>query len=195
MIKHLLKISSNILIICLFFIQNVSAQQICDSDKPRSTLIDNFQLTSSGFVIQNYYDNESKQRKKRYWMACSVGQIWTGLDCEDSRQELNFKKATERVNSIRFAGFEDWKIPSVEEFRSIIEWQCKSPAVDQLFFPGIDFYSYWTRDKSKKNKDLVWVIDFLTGEAMYAHTSQKNYIIALREERTSLAQINRNLSQ
>ena len=75
-------------------------------------------------------------------MACSYGQLWTGLDCAGARKDFSYKVAEQTVSNLRYAGFDDWRLPTIEEFRSIIEWQCESPAVDQLFFPGIDYYSY-----------------------------------------------------
>ncbi len=57
------------------------------------------------------------------WMRCSLGQIWTGNDCEDSAQTYTWeqaKSAIEGLNEQSYAGYSDWRLPNIEELKTLI---------------------------------------------------------------------------
>ncbi len=52
------------------------------------------------------------------WMRCAVGQTWTGSTCTGKAKEFNWETAKEQTAN--FAGYSDWRIPSIKELRSLV---------------------------------------------------------------------------
>lgn len=60
------------------------------------------------------------------WMRCSVGQEWDGKTCTGEAKEFTWEAAQEaRVN---FAGYSDWRMPTVDELRTLIYCSNGKPA-------------------------------------------------------------------
>lgn len=61
------------------------------------------------------------------WMRCSLGQMWNGVTCTGSATKYEWKKmlgidafkAIAQMNNIGFGGYNDWRLPDIEELSSI----------------------------------------------------------------------------
>jgi len=54
---------------------------------------------------------------KLMWMRCSVGQTWDGKTCQGEAKRFEWEEAKQQTAS--FAGYSDWRIPSVKELRTL----------------------------------------------------------------------------
>ena len=52
------------------------------------------------------------------WMRCSVGQIWTGGTC--TGKPKGFERSDAMRQSMDYAGYSDWRPPSVSELNSLV---------------------------------------------------------------------------
>jgi len=71
----------------------------------------------------------------------------------------------EAVNAENYLGHSDWRMPSIEELRSIVDYTRYEPAIDTDYFPRtmIDNY-YWSATANASYSGLAWVIYFGNGD-------------------------------
>lgn len=49
-----------------------------------------------------------------------------------------------KLNGERFGGFDDWRMPSEEELKNLLDFTAAGPTIDPLFFPHTAADSYWS---------------------------------------------------
>lgn len=77
------------------------------------------------------------------WMRCSVGKKWTGSTCSGTSQNMNWSGAL--AYTADFAGYADWRLPSVYELKSIVEYAARGPAANTALFPALP--NLWSADQ------------------------------------------------
>jgi len=63
------------------------------------------------------------------------------------------------VNINGFAGFSDWRVPNLKVLISIVEWQCREPAINVSIFPATPNLVYWTATPPIANAANAWAVD------------------------------------
>ncbi len=111
--------------------------------------------------------------------------IETGLMWQQSGSEayMEFKNAEQwiiELNRNGFAGFHDWRLPTLEEAMSLMEPEqanglCSSPIFD-------DKQTWiWTADRSAGESQIAWVVNFLGGYCSWSYIDKnKFYVRAVR---------------
>ncbi len=70
------------------------------------------------------------------WARCAVGQ--TGAACTGSgNDQLTWGQALTVARESTHAGFDDWRVPNIEELVSLVETGCHTPAINTVVFPNI----------------------------------------------------------
>jgi hypothetical protein len=57
---------------------------------------------------------------------------------------MNWADAKVHVKKLRTAGFNDWRLPSVQELVAILDYSRANPAIDKKAFPNCKSEWYWT---------------------------------------------------
>ncbi|GAD76591.1 hypothetical protein VAZ01S_047_00040 [Vibrio azureus NBRC 104587] len=82
------------------------------------------------------------------------------------------------VNESRLCGAENWRLPTVIELSSLINFGTNGLKVDHRFFPTINNGIYWTFNSFLPDSDDAWYISFSTGHSSYrSKTNTANYLI------------------
>ncbi len=68
------------------------------------------------------------------WQRCAVGQTWNGLTCEGEAAGFTFAEAQAISSSL--GGHVDWRLPSVWELMSIVDFDESTPAINGDLFPN-----------------------------------------------------------
>ena len=87
------------------------------------------------------------------WKRCLQGK--SGPDCATGdAAEFRWVDALNDARGESFSGYEDWRLPKVDELCSIVAADATNPAVDGSVFPGTDGAEAWTASAN---------LDFATG--------------------------------
>jgi hypothetical protein len=90
------------------------------------------------------------------------------------------------LNTGNFGGKNDWRLPSVRELQSIVNYSIappSGPTINTIFFPHtIDFSDYWSSTHSIWcDLNEAWTINFFLGQtASLSNTGNSRYVRAVR---------------
>jgi len=127
-----------------------------------------------------YHDNGNgtitDQETGYTWFRCSAGQVWSDGRCKGRAILRNFDDAQAWAAQAQVANLSNWRIPEIDEMSSIIEKDCRSPAVDINAFPGIEPESYWSNKDNFWSSSMAWSLFFFKGD----YYSQQGKVFELR---------------
>lgn len=111
-----------------------------------------FELQNGGIVV---YDHAS-------------GLMWHQSGSRDDMNYENTRNYISRLNHEQFAGYNDWRLPTLEEAMSLMEPAKKNGGlyIDQVFDPRQ--MRIWTSDFRKDS--MAWVVRFDSGYCDYTYT-------------------------
>ena len=110
----------------------------------------------------------------------------TSLTWSHTLGEGNFKKAEKLIaeaNKMKLGGFDDWRLPTVEELFCLADRSRHSPAIDTNFFPDTKSDWYWTSSSSAFDSGGAWVVGFSGGGSSGFGRSGSAFVRAVRSAR------------
>lgn len=138
----------------LLFTSPVSATQTCRSDLNASTPTSRFLNNGDGTVTDSV--------TKLTWKRCSEGV--SGKTCESgSAVTYTWPEAIEAAAASTFAGKKDWRLPTIQELDSIIEYKCTMPSVNADIFPVTPISNFWSSSPFAGYPNGSWNINFNDG--------------------------------
>jgi c(7)-type cytochrome triheme protein len=102
------------------------------------------------------------------WMRCPQGQNWDGATCSEGRAWYMMNSWDDAMRGlarkpVRHGGHEDWRLPELEELRTLVDLTCSDPATNIEVFPNTGSWNFWTSTPSDWNDAYAWRIDFANG--------------------------------
>lgn len=150
-----------LLIISLSISKQILAGSICDeyidNDWPNSRYT--VETISSDAIVT---DN----RTGLMWKQCSEGLSATNC-VAGSINTYTWQQALEvpaAENVTGFAGYTDWRLPNIEEIRSLAAKNCYFPSINQIAFPNTESTWYWSSSPYAENADRSWILSFSFGD-------------------------------
>ena len=144
--------------------------QRCKDSKTATTPTSDFVINSNGTAVH--------KKTGLMWKRCIEG--LSGADCQGKPKKLFWQDMVEEYKSPRFAGMRGWRVPTVDELKSIIEKKCKGPALNLEIFPDASKLPNWTSSEVEGG-DKVWQMYITSGVAIKASKAAAS---ALRLVRT-----------
>ena len=121
-------------------------------------------FTPSNDFTDNGNGTVTHKKTGLMWQRCSVGQTWTNSICSGSALRMPYNSAITQASTL--AGYGDWRVPTLNELRTILEYKNHSPTISNSLFPNTDFdFWYWSTTNSSfyRYLDYVWVLSFNDG--------------------------------
>ena len=98
------------------------------------------------------------------WQQCPQGR--SGPTCGGTESRVSWSAALELARTSNHGGFDDWRLPTIHELYSVLEWGCHLPALNQTHFPGeVGGRLYWSSTSDVVLPDRVLVIDTSRGDS------------------------------
>jgi hypothetical protein len=95
----------------------------------------------------------------------------------------------QKLNSERFKGYNNWRLPTLEEAMSLVEPEEIKRKGKGFFAPKLklhihhlfgDQYEFWTGDK--KDNSMPWRVEFFYGSCIYTSISSSAHVCAVRSD-------------
>lgn len=106
-----------------------------------------------------------------------TGLIWAA---ETSPNELNWEEAKRYCANLEIGGYTDWRLPTIDELRTIVDKSRGNPAINTDFFPDTKSSSYWSSTTNANDTNRAWYIYFRDGLDNYYYKSYYGYVRAVR---------------
>lgn len=132
-------------------------------------------LSSSGSSGQasNFIDHQngtvSDTTHGLMWKKCSEGQSWrqAGNSCDGNAAGLSWDDALNQVEILNadqgFAGFKDWRLPTIKELATLVAYDRPSP-IDLNVFPATPSLWYWSGTPFQRQATRAWFVAFGSGD-------------------------------
>ena len=105
----------------------------------------------------------------------STGLVWQ-KDTEPGT--YSWQDALEYCEGLDLAGHTDWRLPTIRELLSIVNYGRFDPAIDPVF--GAVSSWYWSSSTDVGSPGLAWGVGFSGGCVLYNHKSIGHYVRAVR---------------
>ena len=121
------------------------------------------------------------------WKRCLEGQ--SGSDCASgsasgSAEAFTWQQALQRAQTVNssggFAGFSDWRLPTIKELSSLVEHQCVDPAINLTRFPNASNHWLWSSSAVAGSSNSAWLVGFSHGYALWGYRSYNGQLRLVR---------------
>ena len=117
------------------------------------------------------------------WKQCVEG--LSGNTCAiGSAETFNWQQALQRAQTVNssggFAGFSDWRLPTIKELSSLVEHQCVDPAINLTRFPNASNHWLWSSSAVAGSADNAWGVYFNGGSTDWYNEDDYNQVRLVR---------------
>lgn len=111
----------------------------------------------------------------------------TNLMWEDTphvrEAKIRQPRAKEYCSELTLGGFNDWRLPSIQELLTIIDYNRVSPAIIKAFSYIEDESFYWTKTRVADEYDAFWGVNFKRGYSSKASEYYDRYVRCVRSSK------------
>ena len=115
------------------------------------------------------------------WKVCSEGQEWSSpATCSGTAASHNWQQALELAGSKSFASFNDWRLPNIDELRSIVAYDRYDPAINLTIFSATPSANYWSSSPYANDSNEAWLVYFDNGNTDFYNRDNKYFVRLVR---------------
>lgn len=163
---------------------DVNGNTLPDSATVWAMVMDNvtgliWEVKHNADEIANYIDPNDADNKYTWYESTFIkdgiypGTPGNGTDTEDIIKQLNDSK---------YGSYADWRLPTLDEIMTIIDYGNTDMAIDQKFFANLNSFLYWTSSQCAGVYEghCTLAIDMTNGMDLGCSKHQSMYAIAVR---------------
>ena len=175
----------------LLYLDRVARADQLEAQRQRETLLDG--IAQDYAERGTYFDTELQL----LWTRCAFGQEWTMAgDCGGVAQMLTLAQAQLIAAEYQLNGYDDWRLPSVDELLSIVScagadsqssWdsgQCQDNAfalaVGNQLFPNNPVGVYWSQSQSPERSYFNQAVEPASGKIHHVDKAYSYYLLLVR---------------
>ena len=106
----------------------------------------------------------------------------TGLMWQDTEETNNFTwaEACDYCRKLRLGGYADWRLPHIDELKSLVDDTRSDPAIKPIF-RHTRSGGYWSITEVAGDSSLAWFVLFFNGNDNCFGKSNEFYVRCVRE--------------
>ncbi|MEM7180473.1 MAG: DUF1566 domain-containing protein [Spirochaetota bacterium] len=164
------------------------AEISCNSpEKEQFPMQDADKQRTSAFLVQKPLGFPEQRITQDYasglrWKYCPQGKQGDFCDATEET-EFNLIAAIESCRSLNlanqekgYAGISGWRLPSVQELATILDYGHSSPVLNQAIFPGTSIDRYWTISPNREVTDSYYSLNMHSAEVA-SHTFDNKHSV------------------
>ena len=98
-----------------------------------------------------------------------------------SADRLTFKDAEAYCKALRTGGHDDWRLPTIQELLSLVDYTHHDPAIDTAAFPDTKSSWYWSSSPGASAPAVfAWIVSFYNGSADCHGRANTAFVRAVR---------------
>jgi len=106
-----------------------------------------------------------------------TGLMWTRANVAGGR--MNWTEAKKAAEAVTLGGHTDWKLPTIRQLLSIVDYERSSPSIDPAF--ECDSAWYWSSTPYQPSLgDCAWVVHFGSGRSDWSNQTVGYHVRAVR---------------
>jgi hypothetical protein len=110
------------------------------------------------------------------WQKCSMGQN-NDASCSGTATMATWANAVSYCDSLDFAGRTDWRLPNVNELKSIADRSTWNPVIDAVAFPATVANPYWSSSTYVPNTANAWSVYFFGFGFVFPYNKTDSYYV------------------
>lgn len=117
----------------------------------------------------------------------STGLVWQQNTARNASGNyidyMTWEETLAYCEALDLGGYTDWRLPTIKELRSLVDYGGFGPAIDETFFPNTVSGNYWSSTTVSDSTNKAWVVYFLNGysyPSYYKSSSVNMFIRAVR---------------
>lgn len=92
----------------------------------------------------------------------------------------NWNDAIEYCESLLFSGYNDWRLPNINELLSIADRTKYNPAINSVF-SNVNSSDYWSSTTYASGTSNAWVVNFYYGNVDWLSKTYSYYVRCVRD--------------
>jgi len=104
----------------------------------------------------------------------------------------NIEELVSRVNRTSLCGFNDWRLPTLTELATLVNFGRSAPAVDLAYFPNTKDGFYWSHSPDAKLGERAWAVNFQFGYSAPMPRDNGRHVRLVRDWRAPADKIDRD---
>lgn len=73
---------------------------------------------------------------------------------------LDINQRAAEVNQVGLCGHRDWRVPNIDELKSLVKKGEKYPSIDTEYFPNADDLYFWSLSSNADDPDYAQLVNF-----------------------------------
>lgn len=118
-----------------------------------------------------------------HWMQFALGQTWNGKINLSEAKRYNWQEALNAADTLNqsggFVGYQDWRVPTIDELKTLVE-RGKKPAINHAMFPATPLSLFWSSTSAVNVNHSAWAVYFYGGSAYWYGKTSYYYVRLVR---------------
>jgi hypothetical protein len=133
--------------------------------------------SETGKGITHLYEKFGSEAQK-FVIDYATGLNWQQSGSPEVMNYVMAEKYIFTLNSKRFSGYSDWRLPTLEEVMSLMERQKSYSGL--FIYSAFDYRQRWIWTVDKESAEQVWCVNFDSGGCYFCEAYHESFVRAVR---------------